>query len=225
MLAPHEPPDDPRSPQHPPNVVDYLPAHLKTGLAVSTLVLGILGLVMCPLVGMAAVVTDIVALNRISREPQVHGGKGMAIAGLTCGAVSLACMTPLMISILLPSLARARELSKRLVCGTNLKAIGAALHTYSTDFAGQGVPTVDDLVRVGLLTDTESRCLNKDERNYVILRHPLPPEDTGFRVIAYEPKSNHGDEGGNILFHDGSVRFLKRGEYEAVVSGLSPRGP
>ncbi len=39
----------------------------------------------------------------------------------------------LLISILLPSLSRARELSKRLVCGSNLKGIGTSCKIYAND--------------------------------------------------------------------------------------------
>ena len=39
----------------------------------------------------------------------------------------------LLIAILLPSLARARELSKRTVCSTRLKSIGTASEMYSND--------------------------------------------------------------------------------------------
>ena len=42
----------------------------------------------------------------------------------------------LLIAILLPSLARARELAKRTVCGTQLKAVGGAATMYANDNAG-----------------------------------------------------------------------------------------
>ncbi len=42
----------------------------------------------------------------------------------------------LLIAILLPSLARARELAKRTVCGTQLKAVGSAAVMYGNDNAG-----------------------------------------------------------------------------------------
>jgi prepilin-type N-terminal cleavage/methylation domain-containing protein len=41
----------------------------------------------------------------------------------------------LLISILLPSLARARELSKRTVCMANLKGVGTAFAVYASDYA------------------------------------------------------------------------------------------
>ncbi len=43
----------------------------------------------------------------------------------------------LLISILLPSLSRARELSKRLVCGANLKGLGTACKIYANDYYEQ----------------------------------------------------------------------------------------
>lgn len=58
----------------------------------------------------------------------------------------------LLVSILLPSLNRARELAKRTICGTQLKSIGNALATYNTEHQSypflvtgeSGVKAVDD---------------------------------------------------------------------------------
>ena len=47
----------------------------------------------------------------------------------------------LLISILLPSLSRARELSKRLVCSSNVKGMGTAFKIYANDFS-ENWPTV-----------------------------------------------------------------------------------
>jgi len=47
----------------------------------------------------------------------------------------------LLISILLPSLSRARELSKRLVCGSNVKGMGTAFKIYANDY-NENWPTV-----------------------------------------------------------------------------------
>ncbi|MBN2446959.1 MAG: prepilin-type N-terminal cleavage/methylation domain-containing protein, partial [Phycisphaerae bacterium] len=40
----------------------------------------------------------------------------------------------LLISILLPSLARARELAKRAVCRANMRGIGQSCYIYSNDY-------------------------------------------------------------------------------------------
>ena len=42
----------------------------------------------------------------------------------------------LLVSILLPSLARARELAKRAVCSANLRSLGTASHMYATECGG-----------------------------------------------------------------------------------------
>jgi prepilin-type N-terminal cleavage/methylation domain-containing protein len=47
----------------------------------------------------------------------------------------------LLISILLPSLSRARELSKRLVCAANVKGIGTSFKIYANDYE-ENYPTV-----------------------------------------------------------------------------------
>lgn len=108
--------DTPTPPVTPgPGPVEYpTAAPVKTGLAVTALVLGILGLFMCFPAGIVAIVLGIIALNRASTQPRRYGGRGMAIGGLVCGGVSVILIPvfALMISILLPSLSRARELSK-----------------------------------------------------------------------------------------------------------------
>ncbi|MCB9853613.1 MAG: type II secretion system protein [Phycisphaerales bacterium] len=52
----------------------------------------------------------------------------------------------LLIAVLLPALSRAREVSRRTVCGTNLRQIGIAFQQYTEDFDGwfpaKGHPTI-----------------------------------------------------------------------------------
>jgi prepilin-type N-terminal cleavage/methylation domain-containing protein len=62
----------------------------------------------------------------------------------------------LLISILLPSLSRARELSKRLVCASNVKGLGTAYKIYANDFE-ENWPTVPFSTAAGqLITFTAS---------------------------------------------------------------------
>jgi len=64
----------------------------------------------------------------------------------------------LLISILLPSLARARELAKRTTCAANMSGMGKGLHTYSND--NQGMP-------VSNATKPASGSVNVGLVNYV----------------------------------------------------------
>ncbi len=215
------------TPPHMPGIGHPSPTvSVSTSLAVVTLVLGILGVAMCPLLGIIAVITGIIALTRVSREPHRYGGRGMAIAGLSCGAASMFTGV-LLIAILLPSLARARELSKRLVCASNMKAIGTTLMIYTNDHPGQGIPTLDFLVELGEITEKGLICPSSgpERGNYILL--PMDPSspvahDT---VMLYEPKSNHGNEGGNFLFSDGHVSFERAENYDELVQHARTRGP
>lgn len=200
----------------------------RTGLAVATLVVGIAGLVVCPLVGFIAIVTGTIALIRASNEPHRYGGRGMAIAGLVCGGTSVLliplyfCMGGTMLSILLPSLSRARELSKRLVCASNMKAIGAAWKTYASDHPGEGIPTLDWLIDRGSMAPNQVICPSSDltESNYVVVRYEPGDADRGMdnrAVVMYEPASNHGGEGGNFLFADGHASFVRVPEHDQLV--------
>jgi prepilin-type N-terminal cleavage/methylation domain-containing protein len=57
----------------------------------------------------------------------------------------------LLISILLPSLARARELAKRTACAANMSGMGKGLHTYAND-GNQGMP-ISAYSTVGMAAD------------------------------------------------------------------------
>ncbi len=125
------PPQFPGSDQVP--VVDYAPPQdVRNGMAIASLVLGIIGLATCPIIGIIALILGIIALIRAHGDPATYKGRGMAVAGICCGGVSL-LFIPLIISILLPSLSRAREITKRAVCSSNLRGIGQGMKVYAND--------------------------------------------------------------------------------------------
>ena len=98
------------------------------GLAIAALVLGICTIIpglgmLCGLIGL---VLAIIALAGRS------AAKGMAAAGLVLSVV-LGFGQVLGVSILLPSLSRARELSKRTVCASNLRGTGQAMFIYANE--------------------------------------------------------------------------------------------
>jgi prepilin-type processing-associated H-X9-DG protein len=108
---------------------------LRNGMAVAALVLGILGLVLCPigpLLGLVALALGIVALVRAGNLPEPFSRRGMAITGICLGGASV-LVGGLFLTILIPALARARELSKRAVCAANQRAIGQGYSFYAND--------------------------------------------------------------------------------------------
>ena len=190
------------------------PGQVSSGMAVGSLICGLSGLIGCVPVGLVGVVLGIVAVVRANSQPQRYRGKGMAIAGICLGAVSLIFITPLMISILLPSLSRARELSKRLVCGAQLRGIGTSVKIYAMGWEDQFPPDFDVLVNSGEVTVRQFCCPSSDavpgdvHACYEYVEGQTEGDD--FRnVLVYEKSANHADEGGNVLFLDGHVDFVR----------------
>jgi type II secretory pathway pseudopilin PulG len=90
------------------------PAQPRQGLAIASLVIGILSLPTLGCLGLGAVlsiVLGIMALVRAGRDPREYGGRGFAIGGIVASAISLVVAIPLVgivAAIAIPSLLRAR---------------------------------------------------------------------------------------------------------------------
>jgi type IV pilus assembly protein PilA len=90
------------------------PAQPRQGLAIASLVLGILSVPTLGCLGIGALVSivlGIMAIVRAGRDPREYGGKGFAIGGIVAGALSLVIAIPLggiVAAIAIPSLLRAR---------------------------------------------------------------------------------------------------------------------
>ena len=107
----------------------------KKGFAVTSLVLGILGLPTAGLVGLGAmlgIVLGVVGLVKARNEPEEYGGKGLAVAGIALSIVSLA-MAPVLgiiAAIAIPSLLRARISANEAAAIGELRSVLAAEMTY-----------------------------------------------------------------------------------------------
>lgn len=226
------PPDNPYSPPTPPinpippSAPSTPPEGLSTQLAIVTLILGIVGLVMCPLLGIAAIITGIITISRTNREPRRYGGQGMAIAGLVCGCLSIV-VAPMCIAILLPSLSRARELSKRLVCQSNMQMVASSTRIARHDGeCMKETNLIQCLIDKGHLTPKQTICISTEltTTNYVVVPGAFNTDVTldPRAVILYEPLENHNGEGGNVTFADGHTEFIKSPNYEALIKSIGP---
>ena len=122
----------------------------RTGLAIASLVLGILS-VSCLLVitGLPAIITGLMALNRARRQPAEYGGRGFAIAGIVMGAIGI-LLTLVALGIVLPEIAKERSRSRGRFdspaeamsraqstrCINNLKQIALGTRIYAADHNG-----------------------------------------------------------------------------------------
>jgi len=107
-------------------------AEVRTsGLAIASFVLGILSIFTLCLTAIPAIILGIVGLVKVEKSGGRLTGRAFAILGIVIPVV-IAPLFP-MAAILLPALARVRELSQRVVCGTNLSGIARAMQVYSGD--------------------------------------------------------------------------------------------
>lgn len=130
------------------------PLALKnSGLATTSLVLGILSLVLMiicigPLLAIPAVICGHIALGKIKRSGGTLGGSGSAIAGLVTGYISLA-LIPLFAAIAIPNFVKARDTAQKNACINNLRIIDMAKQQWALENnkPADAVPTAEDLDR------------------------------------------------------------------------------
>jgi prepilin-type processing-associated H-X9-DG protein len=148
----------------------------------------------------------------------------MAIAGICLGGAGLfwtLIWLPLMISILLPSLSRARELAKRAVDASNLRGVGQACYVYADDNRDRLPPNLQYLLDGGQITPGQLQDpADPDATNtcdywfvsYGAVSPPLEDLPSDW-VVAYSDPAYHDGEGAHILFIDGHVEFIREPEF------------
>jgi len=103
-----------------------------SGLAVTSLVLGILGVLTCGLTSLVGLVLGIVALVRINKSQGQLRGQGLAMAGTIISAVFL-LLVPFSAAMLLPALSKAKQKAMGISCMNNVKQLNLGLIMYSSD--------------------------------------------------------------------------------------------
>lgn len=199
----------------------------KTGMAIAALVCGIVGLFCLP-VGVVGLILGIIALVRAHNRPERYGGNGMAIAGITTGALSMVLsllMFPLMIAIMLPALGKARQNAMQLKSGTQLHGIGQALTKYSNDHGAlpeSGANIRERLTRLMYTTDelfeSPHAADNPGVTSYIYCPverfDPTSPSVWMFENPSLSPR------GINVLFRDGHVEYILPERISSVLSSV-----
>jgi len=137
----------------------------------------------------------------------------VAPLGLLGNQAATVASIALLISILLPSLSRARALAKRAVSAANLRGIGHAMHIYANDHQESYPPDFDALIAEGMITRDMLVSPLDDEAgvSYVYISGQRDSSDWR-SILAYE--RIHSDEGTNVLFLDGHVEWLRLPDFK-----------
>lgn len=108
------------------------PTEARTsGMAVASLVLGILGL--CGITALAGLILGIISLREINRSGGRLSGQGLAIAGICVSGFMLLFSIPVMAGLSLPALAKAKERAQTINCVNNMKQLALAIRVYAVD--------------------------------------------------------------------------------------------
>ncbi len=200
-----------------------------SALAVTSLVLAILSFCTFFITAPVAIILGIVALFSIEKSRGRLKGRGLAIAGIAVPCASLP-MVALMMGILMPALARTRQIAYRMACGANLSALGKAMFIYAGDNDDKYPDCsqwCDLLLEYADADPLMFRCRGVSEgpANYAMNKNivELGPDAPPDMVLLFESVpgwnlcsgrelltlGNHQGDGCNIMFNDGSVRFVR----------------
>ena len=102
-----QPPPPEQPPQTAVNTTGPAPVCRTSGMAIASLVLGILGLCTC-VTALPGLILGIIALVQTSRNRECLRGQGLALAGTIISGIAV-LFTPILAAILFPVFARARD--------------------------------------------------------------------------------------------------------------------
>ena len=144
----------------------------------------------------------------------------MAVAGI--GLVGMASIMSLG-AIFIPSFCVLREFSTRTVCAANLRSIAQALYVYAQSEPGGAFPDdINKLLTARSIPPKQLKCLEnpsaKPAYYYVPGYGVNSPHD---QVIMFEYPRNHLGEGGNVLYQDAHVTFVRSPEIDELIAGLA----
>jgi hypothetical protein len=200
-------------------------------MAITALVLGILGLVLfvcpllppigfrilgavvliCPALPASALVLGTVALVRVRRRPERYSGKRLALAAIILGGIELA-----VVPTLLRLTIQAPEFLTRDYVASQFHGIVQGARLYARDHEGAFAPDLETLADEAYLS-------------ILYLRHPssapgpaftdfsyvsgLRKDDPNDWIVVYSDPAFHWNEGAHIARLDGTVQFVKEPQF------------
>jgi hypothetical protein len=126
--------------------------NLKQGLAITSLVIGIVNFFTFGLLGAGAIsglTCGIVALSKARKRPTVYGGQGLAIAGVATNSFWLLFAFPIVLAIAIPNLIAARRAANEGSAIASLRSIAEAEDNYYSTRQVYG--TLSDLSAANLI--------------------------------------------------------------------------
>ena len=202
-----------------------------SGMAIASLVLGILGL--CGITALVGLILGIISLVKINRSGGRLSGQGLAIAGICVSGFMLLVSVPFMAGMTLPALARAKQRAQTINCVNNLKQLALAVKVYAVDHNDQLPPAATwcDAIQRNVGSPKVFVCPSEPDRRCayafnVRLDAKKENEVNPQTVLLFESEAGWNGAGNaaalnahkhssrlvNIAFADGSVRSVPRSQ-------------
>ncbi|HLM02703.1 MAG TPA: DUF4190 domain-containing protein [Pyrinomonadaceae bacterium] len=161
----------------------YQSGKQKSGLAIASLVLGLIGCFFASPVGL---ILGIIAVVKANRRPHEYGGKGLAIAGIVLNGLGILFL-PVIVAIAVPNLMAARRAANEAGAIATMRAISDAEHKYMASMSGI-CGDIQTLIAGKLINDLS---LAKNEKNgYRFMVANLPGK--GCEIHATPLTTSHG---------------------------------
>jgi len=208
-----------------------------SGLAVTSLVLGVLGVFTCGLTALFGLILGIIAMVKVRNSGGKLGGNGLALAGVIVSAVFL-FMIPIFAAMLLPALAAAKQKAQDINCVNNEKQLALAVRIYSGDHNNQFPPAATwcDAIKMSVGSEKVFKCpaASSGSRCDYAFNTKLDGLDESKvspqTVMIFEADSGWNANGGPelmigkprharmfvVAFADGSVRQLRESQLNTL---------
>jgi type II secretory pathway pseudopilin PulG len=161
---------------------NYQAPKLKSGLAITSMVLGLVG---CLLTAPIGLILGIIAVVKANRYPREYGGKGFAIAGIALNSLGL-LFVPIILAIAIPNLLAARRAANEASAIRTVRTLAQAEQSYMTSMSGK-CGDIQSLI-AGKLIDVSLANNEKNGYRFMVVNFPAG----GCEIHATPLTTSHG---------------------------------
>jgi prepilin-type processing-associated H-X9-DG protein len=222
----------------PPPLPEAAPAK-TSGMAITSLVLGILGMFTCGLTALFGLIFGIIAMIKVNKSGGKLKGFGLALAGTIVSGIFL-FMIPIFAAMLLPALSAAHDKAREINCVNNEKQLALAVRMYSDGNKNQLPPAATwcDAIKTTVGSEKIFRCpavnSNSNSRCDYAFNSKLDGMDESKinpqTVMLFESDGGWNANGGPesmiskprharmfvVAFADGSVQQLRASQLDSL---------
>lgn len=135
------------------------PVNQKTGMAIASLVLSLIGCGTAPL----GLIFGIIAYRKAKRYPMEYGGKGLATAGIVISSIMMFVFVPIVAAVAIPNLLAARRAANEGSALHSLRTIAIAQSRFSVE---QGKPECGELLELRAKNHIDSVLAGGEKSGY-----------------------------------------------------------